>query len=339
MINELDYYYKKRPVSGVQDFIKYLYQKRFGPAHFINVDYDVIHDFFMKEIQNLNPVAYHEDLYDYAGDVFARVNLRPYQALGFDLRALFERFIASSEAQANHEIFYADLNILYSYLLGKKFAKEQIDEKYSLAKKPGFMSFHHSEQYRNAYLPAYRLIKREFISKDIRYAQFINYLSSFSPEKPAIIAVEGRNENMITEFCAKAAEDLPITVISCDHFRDVDNENEFGINSERLKAEALSKLKPGKNLLYRKYNRRNREYSQVKIEKTKQLVLVEGIFSANPKLAGRYDAVIYIDDGKGFREQKSMISPDEREYRELWLSRLDKYYRKYNIMFGSDLIV
>ncbi|MGB3997095.1 MAG: hypothetical protein WBL36_01365, partial [Bacilli bacterium] len=133
--------------------------------------------------------------------------------------------------------------------------------------------------------------------------------------------------------------DLPITVISCDHFRDVDNENEFGINSERLKAEALSKLKPGKNLFYRKYNRRNREYSQVKIEKTKQLVLVEGIFSANPKLAGRYDAVIYIDDGKGFREQKTMISPDEREYRELWLSRLDKYYRKYNIMFGSDLIV
>jgi hypothetical protein len=68
-------------------------------------------------------------------------------------------------------------------------------------------------------------------------------------------------------------------------------------------------------------------------------VLVVGIFSANPNLADRYDAVIYIDDGKDFREQKTMISPDEREYRELWLSRLDKYYRKYNIMFGSDLIV
>ena len=89
----------------------------------------------MKEIQNLNPVAYHEDLYDYAG-TFSRVNLRPYQALGFDLRALFERFIASSEAQANHEIFTPIL-IYCTPTFWVKICQRENRRKYSLAKKPG----------------------------------------------------------------------------------------------------------------------------------------------------------------------------------------------------------
>lgn len=217
MINELDYYYKKHPESKIQDFIKYVYQKHFGPGHFI-VEANHAYNLLMREADALEPVAFREDIYDYVGDVYARVNLRPYVSYGFDLRELSAWFVSSGGAPENREDFTADLEELRAYLIGKRFSKDEFDALTARFRVLDWRPFSHTPHYRNAYHPAYRLINRKFITDELRFAQFRNFLRSFPPDELSLIAIRGGDEGMLTKCCERAAKELPVTVIDQNRF-------------------------------------------------------------------------------------------------------------------------
>ena len=148
---------KRYPLMQPTDAVKLIYQNEFGGGHLIR-DEQACLNYLRREYADLekNPTAL---LYEDIGNGIVRVNLAAVKPE--DLEQLGQNFIASA---AKHKgtldgflnklevlrtltaegVFAFDLDVLNSYL--------------SEYKSAGYPTVSHSEQYRQAYKPSYRII-------------------------------------------------------------------------------------------------------------------------------------------------------------------------------------
>ena len=148
---------KRYPLMQPRDAVKLIYQNEFGGGHLIR-DEQACLNYLRREYADLekNPTAL---LYEDIGNGIVRVNLAAVKPE--DLEQLGQNFIASA---AKHKgtldgflnklevlrtltaegVFAFDLDVLNSYL--------------SEYKSAGYPTVSHSEQYRQAYKPSYRII-------------------------------------------------------------------------------------------------------------------------------------------------------------------------------------
>lgn len=337
MQKELKYYYKKYPYSDTDDFIKFVYQKHFGPAHFIG-NPQVSYERICQECQNTSQDQYQE-LYEYMGGEYARINLRPYLNYGFSLTMLNNYFINSASSLKNIKPFIEDLCTLYHFLINNGFNPAITKNKFSQYRQLNYPPISHSIQYKNIYHPSYRVINRKYINNDMRYIQLYNYIKKFSTDKLNLIAIEGKCGSGKTTLTAKLTQNKPVTVISADDFFDVATDSKIGINSKRIINEVINHLIIGHPLKYQKYNCKNKKYREAIIEKVHPLVIIEGVFSANPLLINKYNGLVYIDINEKQQINRIDKRPLADKFKKIWIPRENEYYQKYNIKYNADLIV
>jgi hypothetical protein len=148
---------KRYPLMQPCDAVKLIYQNEFGGGHLIR-DEEACLNYLHREYADLekDPTA---PLYENIGNGIARVNLAAVKAE--DLERLGRAFIDSAAKHkgtmdrflnklevlrklANEGVFNFDTNALNTYL-----------SEYEAA---GYPAVSHSEQYRQAYKPAYRIL-------------------------------------------------------------------------------------------------------------------------------------------------------------------------------------
>ena len=148
---------KRYPLMQPCDAVKLIYQNEFGGGHLIR-DEEACLNYLRREYADLekDPTA---PLYENIGNGIARVNLAAVKPE--DLEQLGQDFIASAAKHkgtldsflnklevlrklANEGVFNFDTNALNAYL-----------SEYEAA---GYLTVSHSEQYRQAYKPSYRII-------------------------------------------------------------------------------------------------------------------------------------------------------------------------------------
>jgi hypothetical protein len=119
------------------------------------------------------------DTNDQAGDpliedispdgVFSRVNLRQFLILGYPLNSLYQVMKRSANYKGDVEIFHRHWKIFTD--LTKEgildFPTDEIQRIDELIEKEGVKPQHHSEEYRNAYYPAYRVVQRDIFMVEI----------------------------------------------------------------------------------------------------------------------------------------------------------------------------
>ena len=153
----------------MQDVIKMCYQAVFGAEHML-ADVETAKQYFLREYEE-TPACFSIPLYESISESYCRVNLAAWKARALDAEELFELFAASTK----HNIpgTRIDLNncakdvekIIAKGLL--PFTLEDWKTTYVAYKNNGMLPVHHSETYRQAEHPAYRLVRKSLLHADI----------------------------------------------------------------------------------------------------------------------------------------------------------------------------
>jgi hypothetical protein len=162
---------ERRPLMRATDVYKLLFQGVFGVGHILSEG----------AWKKLEEEAESLDIDDHptepsiervsADGSMMRVNLRPYLRVGFPLDRLYEAMEETSKDRGATEKFLFVWSVFYE-LAGSgdmEVDGEELDSLNVEIVKKGPRPHHHSEPYRVAYYPAYRVVKREALERIPRF--------------------------------------------------------------------------------------------------------------------------------------------------------------------------
>lgn len=157
------------PGFQVQDLYKLVYQGALGSEHAV-ADASQAREWLEREVDGLTDGPQEPVIEPISADwQVVRVNLRPYVADGGDLKALLEGFIRTAQeykgtvAQLRRYWCYSEQMAEEGALgLAVNALKSFFDEMQARE----FPTVHHSQEYKRAYRPAYRVVVREFLVLD-----------------------------------------------------------------------------------------------------------------------------------------------------------------------------
>ena len=159
---------RRYPLMEPRDAVKLIYQNEFGGGHMIH-DESACLDFLRREYES---VKQHPGLplLEEIGSEIVRINLAALDHHGYPLVSVGTAFLHSAAVhQGNMDSFLDKLSILRELTADGKmpFSPRDLEtylESYATA---GYPAVSHSETYRNAYHPAYRVIRKEFLPKQM----------------------------------------------------------------------------------------------------------------------------------------------------------------------------
>lgn len=156
------------PQMGIQDAYKVLYQGSMGSEHILN-SYEEFERDLLEEWEKVEPddsIPIWENIRP-DGQI-VRFYLAPFKARGGQIAALTTLCYWSASLFAGN---IDDLKSGWETLIKTchekkwcKFSQEEIEEFDRWVKKYQYPPIHHTESYRKAYHPAYRLLMREFLN-------------------------------------------------------------------------------------------------------------------------------------------------------------------------------
>lgn len=150
------------PLMEPTDAVKLIYQNEFGGGHLIR-DVDSCLNYLRREYESViqSPDAL---LLEDIGNGMYRVNLNALGHAGYPIDQLGADFIRSANAhQGSLDNFLQKLEILRQLTRDGRmpFSIEVLDAYLETYRQAGYPMVSHSNAYRNAYAPAYRIIFRE----------------------------------------------------------------------------------------------------------------------------------------------------------------------------------
>lgn len=156
------------PRMEPRDAVKLIYQNEFGGGHLIR-DKQACLEFLRKEYISV-PQDPGIPLLENIGNDMLRVNLAALDAHGISPETLGQAFIASA---ATHygcmDSFLTKLSRLTTLTAAEKmpFSSDALLQYLEDYKQAGFPPVSHSEIYRSAYHPAYRVVQKEYLPRQV----------------------------------------------------------------------------------------------------------------------------------------------------------------------------
>ncbi|MBX2989531.1 MAG: hypothetical protein KF749_00025 [Bacteroidetes bacterium] len=154
---------------AVRDVYKMLYHAHFGVEHLLT-DTAGIRSYLLRELGSMSATPENEPLAERISttNTMVRINLRPFTARNLDPELLVKAMFASA-AETTPDTFqfrrewnmYVDL-VRYGFL---DFPMNEVHEVSRLIEEKGIVPVHHSEAYREANHPAYRVVQRRVFER------------------------------------------------------------------------------------------------------------------------------------------------------------------------------
>lgn len=154
---------ERRPLMKVTDYYKLLYQGVFGVGHIMG---DNAWGWLTREAEGLDLDAHPgEPLIEEvsADGSMVRVNLRPYLRKGRSLEDLFEAMKATALVEGAPETFMEAWDVFVELVEEGLIEVDHVElaDHVDELRGEGVSTHHHSAEYREAYSPAYRVIRDE----------------------------------------------------------------------------------------------------------------------------------------------------------------------------------
>lgn len=280
------------PQMKPQDYGKLAYQTEFGPRH-MAPELETVFSELQREwevIPSGDTTLPVEDL----GDGMCRFHLTdaydPEQAAPL-LARLF--LMTAQERRGSVDCLLKKLGLL------RELDVPGMDGWLEEYRQQGFPAVRHSDAFRAAYHPHYRLLKTQYAHS---FPALLTITQLAGTGKPIVIAIDGRCGSGKTQFAALIQELFPCNIIHMDDFylpmekRPAGWENGAGDNMDfsRLLSELLLPAKGGEPLCYRPYDCHAGQLSGAAELPPHPLTIVEGSYSTHPRLAGYYDYTIFL---------------------------------------------
>lgn len=288
------------PALEPADLLKALHQSVFGCGHLAADGAEAGAARIREELRAL-PAGDGPDTEPLDGP-FCRVHLRYLNKSGLTPETLFRLFALSAEAPAGDA---GQLEEKLAALLALARAGrlpcscEELASAVERWRTGGFPACRHSEAFRAAYAPAYRVIRREFVPLLPLLAAIDRKLA----EKPRVLAaVEGGSASGKTTLAALLERIYGCAVFHMDDFflrpeqQTPERLAEPGgnVDRERFLEEVLRPLSRGGTVRYRRYDCHTRTLGGPVEVRPKALSVVEGAYSMHPDLAGFYDLSVFL---------------------------------------------
>ena len=156
------------PLMEPRDAVKLIYQNEFGGGHLIR-DEAACLDFLFREYASVKQTSFSPLLED-IGNGILRVNLCALDAHGYSPEQLGDAFLRSAAMHTGTaESFHRKLSLLRKLTAegAMPFASGVLDGYLETYIAAGTPAVSHSETYRNAYHPAYRVVRKDFLPKQM----------------------------------------------------------------------------------------------------------------------------------------------------------------------------
>ncbi len=333
------------PLLRPTDAVKWLYQSAFGGGHMIpnaEVSLSRLKD-ELKTVSQTDGAAVEE-----IGGGWARLDLSALGALHLRPELVNRLFVLSANrAKRNDALFSEGLQTLTELAQAGKlpFSAAELAEYLAQYRRAGMPAVSHSEQYRAAYAPAYRVI-------DGRYARLLPLLSrieqGFAVQPRLMVALEGRSASGKTTAAQLLHELYGGGIVHMDDFflppalRTEARYAEPGgnVHYERFIEEVLPHLGRGEPFRYRVFDCGTLDFAGETKVQPSPLTVVEGAYSTHPRFGSPYDLTAFFDIDDEEEEARILRrnGPQMLEnFRVRWIPLENAYFSAFSIRERCDL--
>ena len=338
-------HFQRYPLLQPQDVLKFLHQSAFCCGHLIASPTAAAEYIRQEMAQCADSSVTIEDL---DGD-FCRVHLSYTKKLGVSTDTLAKLLAHSAqEPCGDGESLEIQLTIALSMAKNGElpFSYEELQQEIAAWRNAGFPARHHSGVFRNAYAPAYRVIKKE-------YAQWLPLLAKIEAESskksPALIAIEGGSASGKTTLSQLLSRVYDCNVFHMDDFflrPEQRTEERFAqaggnIDHERFLAEVLLPLSQGKTVQYRAFDCATLTLRPAVEIAPKKLNIIEGAYSMHPQLAQYYDFSVFLSISPQLQRKRieKRNSPDmAQRFFDTWIPLERTYFEATNAAARCSMI-
>lgn len=340
-------YCRRYPLLEPRDLLKALHQSVYGCGHLVYADGDGLERLRLEEEALAEGSA--ADVEPLDGD-FCRVHLGLLQATALRPETLFRLFCLSAETPCGREEELEEkLTVLASLAEDGRlpFPAAGLHDAVCAWRAEGFPACRHSETFRQAYAPAYRVIRKD-------YARLLPLLAAIDQglaEKGKLLAAieggAGSGKSTLGELLTRIYD---CTLFHADdyflqpHQRTSERLAEVGgnLDRERLEEEILRPLRAGKPAVWRRYDCHSQSLCPAAETRPKDLTILEGAYSMHPALADYYDLTVFLRIEPELQEKRirRRNSPEMAErFFNTWLPMERRYFEQMGVENRCDLIL
>lgn len=327
------------PLMEPCDYAKLAYQSHFGPEHMIS-DEEGVRRRIREEWDGLEaglPLRNPESI----GGGLCRFYLNDKVEKDLASELLVKLFyMTATEAKNSPDEFEKKLLILEE--LPVSGMREWLED----YRRRGCPPVRHSEKYRSAYHPHYRLLKREYAAA---FPALLETAKVLQKKGRAVVAIDGRCGSGKSSLARLMEQVFSCRVFHMDDFylpvkERAENWLEIpGGNMDlvRFREEVLGPVFAGQAVDYRAFDcSTGRHMPTVRVEPA-PLTVIEGSYSHHPSLEAEYDLKLFVTCGK--QEQLRRLKVREGDYfptfERLWMPLEEQYIRLCGIEHNDVLTV
>ena len=368
------------PATQPQDIIKQCYQAAYGAEHLL-ADLERAYAYLEKEYTSVTASAT-QPLWESISPQVCRVNLAAWKHRDLPLTWLFHMFAASARVVTDRQQATAQFldylgtadALIRDGRLAVSFSTEDWIPALSSYKQTEMAAVHHSEIYRQAEYPSYRIVRQEFvrllpiletvaeyfrekspiadhISMPLSTTTSTGFpVDTDSPVSPCILAIDGRAASGKTTMADQLAEILGADVIRMDDFflpPDLRTSERLqtpggNVHYERFIEEVLPHLRSQNSFTYRHFDCHIMDYHGVREIGTNPIRIVEGSYSHHPALGDYADIRIFshVEPAKQMERILHRNGPHMAQmFEQRWIPMEETYIQAYQIDEGSHIFI
>ena len=293
-------HYKKYPKLRAEDIFKYLFQSAFGCEHLVS-DYSAALNYIKKELENVSALPTLDEL----DGEYTRVHISCLAP-----ETLARLFCLSAKKEEGLEALKAKLNVARELVADGTLSldADEFEKKLNAWRSAGYPALHHSDAFREAYHPAYRVISNKYV----KFLSLFAAIDRLAASGRATIAIEGGSASGKSTLADLLASVYDCNVFHMDDFflrpeqRTPERFAEIGgnVDRERFLEEVLAPLSKGEAVCYRPFDCARWALGEPISVEPKRLTIVEGAYSMHPELEGFYDYSVYLDIDADYQRER-----------------------------------
>ncbi len=313
------------PLMEPRDLVKLAYQSQFGPEHLIPSEEQVLERLREEwaQIDEESPARPPEDI----GNGLCRFYLNQEDEKELAVQIVSKLFCLTAKNHHSGKNGLSDkLSVLEKLpVLGMK---EWLEE----YRAQGCPALRHSEVYRQAYRPHYRLLKKEYAAA---FPVLMRAARLIQRRGRAVVAIDGRCGSGKSSLGELMGQVFSCNVFHMDDFylpraQRAENWMELpggNMDLRRFKREVLTPSFAGGEVLYRPFDCGAGAFlSAVPVQPT-PLTVIEGSYSHHPALEAHYDLTIFVTCEREERLRRLKVREGDYypTFQKLWIPLEEQY--------------
>lgn len=316
------------PRMQPQDYAKLAYQAACGPAHLLASGEDEVQARLAAEWQAVPPDAAPPDKEPVGGGL-VRFPLRAGQGTPEAVRLLARLLKLTAQ---EHRPDPAALDALLGQV--DALPVEGLTDWLAAYRSQGCPAVGHSDAYRAAYRPHYRLLRYDYA---YYFPLLLGLAQLAASDAPAVLAIDGCCGSGKTRLAALLQAVFPCRVFHTDDFylpiarraADWQAVPAGNMDLERLRREVLEPARAGGTVTLRAFDCRSQSLRPAQAVPDAPLTIVEGSYALHPSLTALYDRMVFLTcpEDEQTRRLRAREGAHYADFEAVWMPLERQYHR------------